>query len=262
MKETAMILRYLLTVLAAMLCTANLLAAEKQPDTRCYELRTYYANEGRLDDLNTLFRDHVIKLFEKHGMTLVGFWMPLDNPDRKFYYMLSYPNREAREAAWKAFRADPEWKGANAAANKESKLLSKHDIIFLHATDYSPAIKPEAGTEPRVFELRTYTCTKGNLPRLHDRFRDHTMKLFTKHGMSHFGYWSLDDDQPAAADTLVYLLTHKSKDSCAASFKAFREDPDWIAAKDASEKAAGGSLTAPGGVKSVLLGPTDYSPAK
>ena len=80
--------------------------------------------------------------------------------------------------------------------------------------------------------------------------------------MQHFGYWHLDDDQKGAEDTLVYLLSHKSKEACESSFQAFRDDPKWIAARDASEKAAGGSLTAPEGVKSVLLTPTDYSPTK
>jgi hypothetical protein len=252
--------RKLLLSLGLVLFAADLSGGEKERDTRCYELRTYYANEGKLEGLNTLVRDHAVKLFEKHGMTLVGFWMPVDNPDRKFYYMLSFPSREAREAAWKAFRADPEWKAANAAANKDGKLLAKHEIAFLHATDYSPEIKPVDWGKPRVFELRTYNCTPNNLPKLHERFRDHTMKLFSKHGMSHFGYWELDKDQPAAADTLVYILWHASKESHDASFKAFRADPDWIAAKGASEKD--GSLTTPDGVKSVLMKPTDYSPTK
>lgn len=235
-------------------------AAEKQADSRCYELRVYYANEGKLDALNARFRDHTCKLFEKHGMTNVGYWMPLENPDRKLYYILSYPSREAREKSWKAFMADPDWKKAAAASEKDGKLVGKMEGTFLHVTDYSPAIKPEVSKEPRVFELRTYTCTKDNLPKLHDRFRNHTMKLFSKHGMSHYGYWELDKDQPAAADTLIYLLHHKSKESCAASFKAFRADPEWISAKGASEK--NGSLTTPDGVKSVLLAPTDYSPTK
>jgi hypothetical protein len=69
-------------------------------------------------------------------------------------------------------------------------------------------------------------------------------------------------DQKGAADTLIYVLAHQSKDAADASFKAFREDPDWIAARKASEEKAGGSLTAKDGVKSVFMKPTDYSPTK
>ena len=88
------------------------------------------------------------------------------------------------------------------------------------------------------------------------------MKLFAKHGMTNLAYWALDADQPAASDTLVYLLAHKTKTARDASFDAFRQDPAWVAAKAASEKAGGGSLTTPDGVQSVMLKATDYSPLK
>ena len=130
------------------------------------------------------------------------------------------------------------------------------------ATDFSPAVKAEPGKGPRVFELRTYTTTPGNLPLLHTRFRDHTVALFTKHGMTNLWYWQLLPEQPGADNTLIYLLSHASPEAAKASFDAFRADADWIAAKDASEKAGGGSLTTPDGVKSLFLKATDYSPLK
>jgi hypothetical protein len=86
--------------------------------------------------------------------------------------------------------------------------------------------------------------------------------LFEKHGMTNWAYWTLVDGQPAADDTLIYLLAHPSKEASAASFAAFREDADWQKAKAASEAAAGGSLTTPDGVKSLILVATDYSPTK
>jgi hypothetical protein len=242
--------------------TAGLSAGAEPPDSRCYELRVYTAAEGKLDALNDRFRGHTCKLFEKHGMTNVGYWVPLENPERKLYYILSYPSRKARETSWQAFLADPEWKAAAAESEKDGKLVAQFESRFLHATDYSPPIRTGKNEELRFFELRTYTTTPGNLPRLHARFRDHTMALFGKHGMTNFGYWELDAGQPAAADTLVYLLIHDSKAACEASFKAFRDDPEWKAAKAASEKEAGGPLTVADGVKSVLLAPTDYSPTK
>ena len=80
--------------------------------------------------------------------------------------------------------------------------------------------------------------------------------------MGHYGYWALDAGQPAADDTLFYLITHASKEACAASFDAFRKDPAWVQVREASEKAAGGSLTVKDGVKSVLMTATDYSPSR
>ncbi len=244
----------------------------KAEDTRCFEMRIYHAAEGKLDALNARFRDHTCKLFEKHGMTNIGYWMPLENPDRLLIYVLAYPNREARETSWKEFAADPDWVAAKNASEKDGKLVTKADQYFFHATDYSPAIAPSAGKEVRTYELRTYTCTPNNLKNINARFRDHTVKLFEKHGMTNFAYWNLDEKQPAAkagetrhdpANTLIYILAHKSKEAGLASFDEFRKDPDWIAAKDASEKAAGGSLTEKdGGVVSVYMASTDYSPTK
>jgi hypothetical protein len=235
-------------------------AAEAPIDTRCFELRVYTAADGKLDELHKRFREHTCKLFEKHGMTNIGYWVPLENTENKLYYILAFPSREAREKSWKGFMADPDWQAAYMASEKNGKLVTHFDSKFLHATDFSPEIKVEADSTPRTFELRTYTTTPGSLPALDARFRDHTMALFIKHGMTNIAYWSLDSDQKGAGDTLIYLLAHKSKDARDASFKAFQVDPDWVSAKSVSEK--NGPLTVKDGVKSVLLKPTDYSPMK
>src|SRR2546425_429879 len=85
-------------------------AADKE--TPVYELRTYYAAPGKLDDLHARFRNHTMKIFEKHGMTNIGYWTPLDNPDRKLIYMLAFASRDAAKQAWKDFQADPDWQSA------------------------------------------------------------------------------------------------------------------------------------------------------
>jgi len=225
-------------------------------------MRIYYAAPGKLDALNTRFREHTCKLFEKHGMVNIGYWVPMTNTENRLVYLLAYPNREAREKSWKEFMADPDWQAAYKASEKDGKLVTKAESIFLAATDFSPAIKPSAATEPRVFELRTYTASPGNLENLLARFRDYTLKLFEKHGMTSFGYWTPTDPKNGAGEKLIYLLVHKSPEAAAAAFKAFRADPDWVAAKSASEQKAGGSLTVQDGVKSEFLAPTDYSPSK
>src|SRR5438552_12031310 len=79
-------------------------AAEK--DTRLFEMRVYYAAEGKLDALHARFRDHTVKLFEKHGITNIGYFTPVENRERKLTYFLAYPSREAREKSWQAFLAD------------------------------------------------------------------------------------------------------------------------------------------------------------
>lgn len=234
-------------------------AAEK--DTRCFEMRVYYAAPGKLDELHLRFREHTCALFEKHGITNIGYWTPIENPDTKLVYVLAYPSKEAREASWKAFMADPDWQAAYKASEANGKLVTKVESTFHTATDFSPAIKPSAAA-PRVFELRTYTTTPNNLDHLLARFRDHTLSLFEKHGITNLAYWTLMPGQPGAENTLTYIITHKDQDAAKASWAAFRADPDWVAAKAASEKEGGGSLTTPDGVKSVFMQATDYSPTK
>ncbi len=252
------------TFLLTTMLAASLPSFAAEPDTRCFEMRTYYAPAGKLDDLLARFRDHTVKLFEKHGITNIGYWVPLDNKDNKLVYIIAFPNREAREGkdgSWKAFAADPAWQEARKASEVNGKLVEKVEFVFLTATDFSPAIKPSVAG-PRVFELRTYTTTPGNLGRLQGRFRDHTLALFAKHGMTNLFYWTPMADQKGADNTLVYLLAHKDADAAKASFGAFRADPAWVAAKEASEKAGGGSLTVPDGVKSEFLKAMDFSPVR
>jgi hypothetical protein len=245
------------------LCLFTMVASvARARDDRLFEMRTYYAPPGKLDALHARFRDHTTRLFEKYGMTNVGYWVPVDNSDNKLIYILAYPNREAREKSWKAFTADPDWQRARKESEVNGSLVSKVEQSFLSATDYSPEVKP-AAVGGRVFELRTYTATKGNLELLNARFRDHTLKLFERYGMTNIGYWTLSPDQKNADRMLVYLLAHKSVEAAQASFGAFRKDPDWLAARKASEEKGGGSLTEPqGGVVSVFLKATDYSPMK
>jgi len=228
-----------------------------------YEMRAYYAPEGRLDQLHARFRDHTMKLFARHGMTNIGYFVPEgDNPEHKLVYFLAYPDRAARDASWQAFRADPDWQAVHAASERDGRLVARIVETFLVPTDYSPVPAVEHHGQ-RVFELRTYTATAGNLPALDARFRDHSLELFAKHGMTNLVYWHLAPGSPQAERMLVYLLAHASRDAAQTSFAGFRDDPDWIRARGDSERRAGGSLTEPrGGVVSEFLMPTDYSPWK
>ena len=111
---------------------------------------------------------------------------------------------------------------------------------------------------PACYELRTYTATPGKLDALHARFRNHTVKLLGKYGMKLIGFWVPTDKAQGADNTLVYLVQHKDRATADESWKAFRADPDWIAAKAESEKD--GPLTTK--VESVFMSATDYSALK
>ena len=110
-------------------------------DGKCYELRTYYAAPGKLEELHKRFRDHTMKLFKKHGMEVVGFWGPTDKEkgsENTLVYVLAFPSREARDKAWKAFQSDPDWQKARDESQKNGSLTTKVDSVILSATDYSP----------------------------------------------------------------------------------------------------------------------------
>ena len=117
-------------------CGPNLPAQVKNvtKDSRCFELRTYTVQEGSsLDLLHSRFRDHTTALFKKHGMTIIGYWQPVTKPDT-LIYILAYKDGAARDAAWAAFQADPDW----VKTRNEMQVSVKVDNVFMSATDYSP----------------------------------------------------------------------------------------------------------------------------
>ena len=231
-------------------------------DTRAFEKRTYYANEGKLDDLLARFRDHTCALFERHGIENIGYWIPKDNPDNTLVYIIAYPSRLEQESMWRNFLNDPEWKATYKASTANGKLVKNVERVFMNATDFSMPVKKIRSDPDRLFELRTYTANEGKLNHLDARFSDHTIGMFTKHGIENIAYFHPMADQEGATNTLIYIVAHKDEEARSAAFDAFRLDEDWKVARAASEERAGGSLTIKGGVKSQFLLPTDFSPIR
>lgn len=223
-------------------------------DTICYELRVYTAEKGKLNDLLKRFRNHTTKLFEKHGMTNIGYWTPLDNPEEKLYYILSYPNRAARDTSWKAFSADTVWQRVAKESEVNGKLVNKVESVFLKTTDFSPNnFKNDINNG--IWEFRIYHVSPNNLENLLTRFRDFTVKRFERYGMTNKIYWTTTDT--SKGDKLYYFLTHPSPTAAQDAFDKFRNDPEWIAVRKASEVKGGGSLTTK--VESIYMYPTDFS---
>ncbi len=141
MKNGTKILAAVLVVgLGISVMTTGMSRGDKKMDTRVFELRTYHAASGKMEALNSRFRDHTCELFKKHGMTIVGFWNPSDpkEADKTLIYLLAFPSREAADQSWKAFAADAEWKKVKEASEKDGRLVDEIDRVFLNPTDYSP----------------------------------------------------------------------------------------------------------------------------
>jgi hypothetical protein len=140
--------RFLIAVTSVVFVAGILLGNLFQPGSmvraesakRVFEIRTYTAQEGKLEALNARFRDHTIPIFEKHSMKNVGYWVPQDAPLKQntLIYILAHPSREAAAKNWEAFRNDPEWQKARAESEAKGPLVSRVECVFVEATDYSP----------------------------------------------------------------------------------------------------------------------------
>src|SRR6266850_2916122 len=107
----------------------------------------------------------------------------------------------------------------------------------------------------KVYELRVYQAAPGKLAELLARFREHTTKLFDKHGMKNVAYWTAIDE-PKKSNTLIYILEHPSREAAAANWKSFQDDPEWKSVRDKSE--ANGKLVE--NVEPTFMVLTDFSP--
>jgi hypothetical protein len=185
----------------------------------------------------------------------------MDAPDgagEKLVYLLEHKSREAATESWKNFSADPEWQAVRKASEANGKIVAKAESVYLAPTDYSPPVAPSAQAPARVFELRTYTAPEGKLDALDARFRGGETALFAKSGMNGVAYFHPLDADKGAGHTLVYLLVHRNREAATASWKKFREDPEWVKMKAESEKD--GKLTSE--TKSMFLAPVDFSATK
>ena len=199
-----------------------------------YELRIYQCYPGRLDALLKRFEQHTTRLFEKHGMTNVGYWLPTAPDNKSLYYILAYPDQESRNRSWAAFSGDPAWQDVRTRSEADGKIVEAVTSVFMQPTDLVTPNLAARSTD-RYFEWRSYTCLPGRLPALMTRFRDHTLKLFEKHGIENVMYFTTVEAE-GVQPKLVYLVAHASEEATAKSWADFIVDPQWIAVRDASEK--------------------------
>src|SRR5512138_2778886 len=107
---------------------------------RVFELRTYTAPDGKLEELHKRFRDHTMRIFKNHGMENIAYFKPQDAPlsQNTLIYLIAHKSRDAAKANWAAFQADPEWQKVANESQKNGKIVAKVESVFLDPTDYSP----------------------------------------------------------------------------------------------------------------------------
>ena len=214
-----------------------------------YEFHVYEAVPGKLAALNERFANHTLGFFKKHDMGVLGFWTDDIGTSNKLTYIMSVENLAQSEMRWKEFSADPAWRKILEESERESTLIASTHTAFMALTPYSP--EPNIGFP--VQEMRVYDAVPGRLPALHDRFANHTMGLFKKHGMEIGAFWT---EVTATPNQLVYMLGYPSLADREKSWAAFLADPDWWSAYRESEK--NGPLIIRS--NSRILRPTGYSP--
>src|SRR5216684_8824535 len=141
------------------------------------------------------------------------------------------------------------------AMKRRTLLQSLPAMTFLPTAGWAASLPKADPASTTVYELRVYHTYEGKLNDLLKRFREHTTKLFEKHGIRNVAYWTLTDE-PLKGKTLVYILAHPSRDAATANWQAFRDDPEWQSVRDKSE--ANGKLVEK--VDSTFLVLTDFSP--
>ncbi len=115
------------------------IAVMRAQSQRVFELRTYTAPEGKLGALEARFRDHTRRIFDRHGMTSIGYWVPQDSPasQNTLIYILAHSSRDAAKKSWADFGADPEWQKVSAESQKDGRIVSKVESVFMDPLDFS-----------------------------------------------------------------------------------------------------------------------------
>ena len=213
-----------------------------------YELRTYEAMPGKLPALNTHLKV-AADLFKSHELDVLGFWTDEFGASLQVTYMWMYKTFEDRQKKVAAFASDSAWQQQVAQETEQAGVVvARTHNTMLQLTPYSP--EPQIKT--KVQEWRMYDAVPGRLPDLHNRFANHTLGLFEKHGISNIGYWT---EVFGTSNRLVYMLGYPSLGDREKSWKGFMKDPDWQKARAGSERT--GPLVTK--VYNRILRPTAYS---
>ena len=214
-----------------------------------FENRVYTAVPGKLPALNDRFANHTIGFFKQYGVGMMGFWTDDIGVSNQLTYITTFNTMADRETKWAEFGSDTKRQQVFAETEANGPLVALVENTFMRLTPYSPS--PQLSS--KVQELRVYDTLPGRLPALHDRFANHTMALFERHGIQNIAYWTED---VGTNNRLVYMLGYESLADREKSWTSFGADPDWKRAREASETS--GSIVRKSRHRIMRL--TDYSP--
>ena len=195
-------------------------------DGPLHELRIYSAAEGRHGDLIKRFKDHTDRIFRRHKLEALGYWIPTGGPAKKrrrLVYLLRHESRYDAYRNWVNFTNDREWERVLDQPEFQGLLAKKPESIFLNEKPYSRfrevAIKQPGG----IYELRIYAEDRGETTALENWFEGQLRPLFSKHGMREIGAWA-PFDKPSSGTSFFSLLYHKDREQAEAAWKGLHRD--------------------------------------
>jgi len=214
-----------------------------------YEKRVYKAVPGKLPAINARFANHTCAFFKEFDIGMVGFWNDEIGASNQMTYITSFDSMADRDEKWTAFGAHKPWNEVRAETEVDGPLVAQVFSSFMTLTDYSP--QPSFKTS--LQELRIYDAMPGKMPDLNNRFKNHTMALFEKHGIENVAYWT---DVVGTSNRLTYMLGYPDLAGREKGWSGFQSDPAWQTARAASEE--NGALVRVS--KHSMLRLADYSP--
>ena len=224
-------------------------------DTNHYDLRVYQVTPGKTAGVLERFREFVERVRVKHGIKTVGYWLSPGATNDTFAYILTAPTKEELSAKEKEFGNDPEFKTAYAANSaKYGKTLDGIRAFGLSAGEARLDLKSSA--EKRAFDLRIYTVAAGKTEAFWNRWLNHAVPIYERHGLHSVGAWKSKDKE--GNDLVVCLLAGSSVEGIQKSITAFHADAEWQKIEKDTEKE--GPLRTK--VEAFKMTATDFSPLK
>ena len=224
-----------------------------------FELRLYDVTTTKLEGVLERFRETVEPVRRKHGIKTAGYWTaPGITNGGTFAYLMTAASKEELQNQEKEFGADPQFKEGYAASNrKHGKTVDKITTLLL-TVDASANFDFAASKSPRVFDLRLYSVLPGKLDAFRNRWRDHAIPIYERHGLKSIGWWVAAKKDAAGNDVFVCLLAGANLTTIQKSIGEFHQDPEWQRVEKATEKD--GQLRSQ--VEAFKLTPTDFSLAR
>ena len=236
---------------------SNLGAAAPGSAQGYLELRIYSVASNKMDVVLERFRDTVEPVRRKHGIKTVGYWSaPGTTNGGTFAYLMAAASREELQKQEREFSADPQFKEGYAASNK--KHGKTVDRIVTLPLDKGAKVDFATGKTPRAFDLRIYSVLPGKLDAFRNRWRDHGVPIYERHGLHSIGWWLAEKKDADGNDQFICLLAGESIPAIQKSIGEFHKDADWIRVEKETE--AGGKLRS--GVTAHKLTPPDFSAFK